>query len=163
MSTHNICICWEIRKILCGYPLLSLVMNITLPPRETRYRDIGGCEISEVNKWRHPATGYVLYPFLIAYILIIWYKSWVARSRDIIMNMLKQIFPFSATLWRWKRHLNQDDLFFISFFAFSTATSPIMVNDMLVYLLPMDGLIFSSTVFIVVSVYQQKITPPDEI
>ena len=22
----------------------------TIPPRETRYRDIGGCEISEVNK-----------------------------------------------------------------------------------------------------------------
>ena len=23
MSTHNICFCGEIRKILCGYPLLS--------------------------------------------------------------------------------------------------------------------------------------------
>ena len=42
------------------------------PPRETRYRDIGGCEISEVNKWRHPATGYVLIHCLIGYILIIW-------------------------------------------------------------------------------------------
>ena len=26
MSTHNICIRGEIRKILCGYPLLSLAM-----------------------------------------------------------------------------------------------------------------------------------------
>ena len=24
MSTHNICFCREIRKILCGYPLLSV-------------------------------------------------------------------------------------------------------------------------------------------
>ena len=23
MSTHNICFCGEIRKILCGYPLIS--------------------------------------------------------------------------------------------------------------------------------------------
>ena len=27
MSTHNICFCGEIRKILCGYPLLSVVMT----------------------------------------------------------------------------------------------------------------------------------------
>ena len=26
MSTHNICFCQEIRKILCGYPLLSVAM-----------------------------------------------------------------------------------------------------------------------------------------
>ena len=26
MSTHNIYFCWEIRKILCGYPLLSVAM-----------------------------------------------------------------------------------------------------------------------------------------
>ena len=26
MSTHNICFCGEIRKILCGYPLLSVAM-----------------------------------------------------------------------------------------------------------------------------------------
>ena len=26
MSTHNICFRWEIRKILCGYPLLSVTM-----------------------------------------------------------------------------------------------------------------------------------------
>ena len=26
MSTHNICICREIRKILCGYPLLSVAI-----------------------------------------------------------------------------------------------------------------------------------------
>ena len=28
MSTHNICIRWEIRKILCGYPLLSVAMLV---------------------------------------------------------------------------------------------------------------------------------------
>ena len=27
MSTHNICFCGEIRKILCGYPLLSVAMQ----------------------------------------------------------------------------------------------------------------------------------------
>ena len=27
MSTHNICFCGEIRKILCGYPLLSVAMG----------------------------------------------------------------------------------------------------------------------------------------
>ena len=27
MSTHNICFHGEIRKILCGYPLLSVAMN----------------------------------------------------------------------------------------------------------------------------------------
>ena len=26
MSTHNICFCREIRKILCGYPLLSVAL-----------------------------------------------------------------------------------------------------------------------------------------
>ena len=26
MSTHNICFCGEIRKLLCGYPLLSVAM-----------------------------------------------------------------------------------------------------------------------------------------
>ena len=26
MSTHNICFCGEIRKILCGYPRLSVAM-----------------------------------------------------------------------------------------------------------------------------------------
>ena len=26
MSTYNICFCREIRKILCGYPLLSVAM-----------------------------------------------------------------------------------------------------------------------------------------
>ena len=27
MSTHNICFLGEIRKILCGYPLLSVAMH----------------------------------------------------------------------------------------------------------------------------------------
>ena len=30
MSTHNICFHREIRKILCGYPLLSVAMNAAL-------------------------------------------------------------------------------------------------------------------------------------
>ena len=30
MSTRNICICQEIRKILCGYPLLSVAMGVWL-------------------------------------------------------------------------------------------------------------------------------------
>ena len=30
MSTHNICFCREIRKILCGYPLLSVAMLLYL-------------------------------------------------------------------------------------------------------------------------------------
>ena len=29
MSTHNICFHGEIRKILCGYPLLSVAMDPT--------------------------------------------------------------------------------------------------------------------------------------
>ena len=28
MSTHNICFRGEIRKILCGYPLLSVAMSV---------------------------------------------------------------------------------------------------------------------------------------
>ena len=30
MSTHNICFCGEIRKISCGYPLLSVAMYISI-------------------------------------------------------------------------------------------------------------------------------------
>ena len=30
MSTHNICFHREIRKILCGYPLLSVAMEIAV-------------------------------------------------------------------------------------------------------------------------------------
>ena len=28
MSTHNVCFCKEISKILCGYPLLSVAMCV---------------------------------------------------------------------------------------------------------------------------------------
>ena len=28
MSTHNICFRGEIRKIICGYPLLSVAMSV---------------------------------------------------------------------------------------------------------------------------------------
>ena len=30
MSTHNICFRREIRKILCGYPFLSVAMTVLL-------------------------------------------------------------------------------------------------------------------------------------
>ena len=30
MSTHNICFRGEIRKILCGYPLLSVAMSVSM-------------------------------------------------------------------------------------------------------------------------------------
>ena len=30
MSTHNVCFHGEIRKILCGYPLLSVAMNLNV-------------------------------------------------------------------------------------------------------------------------------------
>ena len=37
MSTHNICFCREISKILCGYPLLSVaVLNVTVYGSFTR-------------------------------------------------------------------------------------------------------------------------------
>ena len=58
--------------VILGLPGPCFPSTCMSTPRETRYRDIGGCEISEVNKWRHPATGYVLMHFLIGYILIIW-------------------------------------------------------------------------------------------
>ena len=32
MRTHIICFCREIRKILCGYPLLSVAMTVCLGP-----------------------------------------------------------------------------------------------------------------------------------
>ena len=40
MSTHNICFCTEISKILCGYPLLSVAMQILVflaPINKTGY------------------------------------------------------------------------------------------------------------------------------
>ena len=33
MSTHNICFCGEIRKILCGYPHLSVAMSGFIQPK----------------------------------------------------------------------------------------------------------------------------------
>ena len=45
MSTHNICFRGEIRKILCGYPLLSVAMQ----PRSTSLQaDVGlHCPLTE--------------------------------------------------------------------------------------------------------------------
>ena len=37
MCTHNICFCQEIRKILCGYPLLSVAM---LSYKELPYEEV---------------------------------------------------------------------------------------------------------------------------
>ena len=39
MSTHNIGFCGEIRKILCGYPLLSVAMITVQPVLIKRLRD----------------------------------------------------------------------------------------------------------------------------
>ena len=39
MSTHNICICREIRKILCGNPLLSVAMQSSLGLHVRRYNN----------------------------------------------------------------------------------------------------------------------------
>ena len=35
MSTHNICFRGEVRKILCGYPLLSVAMLTVMKINET--------------------------------------------------------------------------------------------------------------------------------
>ena len=74
------------------------------------------------------------------------------------MNTLKQ----KNFFLNYFVEVNRDDLFFITSSAFSTASSPIMLNKVGL-LLPKDGLIFSSTVVIVVSVYQQNLTSPIEI
>ena len=42
MSTHNICFCRERRKILCGYPLLSVAMI-------TCSRRMKGQELKQTN------------------------------------------------------------------------------------------------------------------
>ena len=36
MSNHNICFCQEIRKILCGYPLLSVAMRNNLESKQSK-------------------------------------------------------------------------------------------------------------------------------
>ena len=36
MSTHNICFCREIRKLLCGYPLLSVAMHMDTEKTQMR-------------------------------------------------------------------------------------------------------------------------------
>ena len=65
-------LCKVLEHILASHMVKHMVKHIWsatrlqrkgVTPRETRYQDIGGCEISEVNKWRHPATGYVLIHF----------------------------------------------------------------------------------------------------
>ena len=38
MSTHNICFHGEIRKIFCGYPLLSVAMGVRLMIRRLQVR-----------------------------------------------------------------------------------------------------------------------------
>ena len=46
MSTHNIRFHEEIRKILCGYPLLSVAMTLTQKPKHTDRYVEGQCEES---------------------------------------------------------------------------------------------------------------------
>ena len=45
MSTHNICFCGEIRKILCAYPLLSVAMVSELKDHETQKLQIRNTEL----------------------------------------------------------------------------------------------------------------------
>ena len=49
MSTHNICFRGEIRKILCGYPLLSVAMIIDLDQDENLCSQIRVYPIGYVN------------------------------------------------------------------------------------------------------------------
>ena len=44
MGTHNICFCREIRKILCGYPLLSVAMVFAENQRQKHFiYSVKGC------------------------------------------------------------------------------------------------------------------------
>ena len=45
MSTHNICFRREIRKIICGYPLLSVAMLSSALPNHTFPRQAYICSI----------------------------------------------------------------------------------------------------------------------
>ena len=56
-------LCCMIQWVYVPQLMTSDETSVASSPRETRYRDIGGCEISEVNKCCHPATVYVLILF----------------------------------------------------------------------------------------------------
>ena len=49
MSTHNICIPQEVRKILCGYPLLSVAIQSTIFPHIICLQDEEKNVMSYVN------------------------------------------------------------------------------------------------------------------
>ena len=69
MSTHNICIRRKIRKILCGYPLLSVAMKIPSPPCPlSRFPSIylsWDKDFTALDK-KNVQMRYVLYIFLIS-------------------------------------------------------------------------------------------------
>ena len=56
MSTHNICIRREIRKILCGYPLLSVAMYKTCVIREDSGQPVHPCSLIRLCWLRVPST-----------------------------------------------------------------------------------------------------------
>ena len=54
MSTHNICFRREIRKILCGYPLLSVAMSKVASgnkehAKTKKIRDLDTCKVMQKN------------------------------------------------------------------------------------------------------------------
>ena len=55
MSTHNICFYAEIRKIICGYPLLSGVMLLIFRPCQ----DLQHFRINMVRKSGVQYLGYI--------------------------------------------------------------------------------------------------------
>ena len=49
MSTHNICFCGYIKKIFCGYPLLSGALSLPIKTRsQSEMSDNMGCTIGQV-------------------------------------------------------------------------------------------------------------------
>ena len=49
MSTHNICIRREIRKILCGYPLLSVAIKDVGANEARLYKETSGPSCSKLT------------------------------------------------------------------------------------------------------------------
>ena len=67
MSTHNICFRGEIRKILCGYPLLSVAM-VASPESVSTHLNMNICSILMKTNYLLPITiPLVLVLFLFAF------------------------------------------------------------------------------------------------
>ena len=44
MSTHNICFCAEIKKIICGYPLLSRALRLFFEEEKKKIKSALKCK-----------------------------------------------------------------------------------------------------------------------